>query len=184
MKPDIRILDSNKQVIGQTYARRAKQLVSKNKAVWSSESEDTICLLLNHHEEKKQMDTVMELDNVISAVQDNQVDTLTTQAPQVDEVDTADDKLLLYIAGQNVAYKKATGYGIAGMFVFTALLIMGVFDGSYDVFVAGIWFACGLYVAARTFKSYILPMLAGGRNASAQTPLEKEYDRLKKLNAR
>lgn len=173
MAPEILILDNNKEVVGRTYPRRAKQLVSKSKAVWIDDSKTSILLQTQLTE-----DNEMETDNVITLE-----DEITQEVAMNEELTSGaeDDTLLLYIAGQNVEYRKITNYHIVGMMIFSFLLMSDIIAAT-DFFL-GIWFTVGMYTAVRILKSYgaILRKKIMLPQKETISPLEKEYARLKEI---
>jgi len=182
MKPEITILDENKEVVGVTFLRRAKQMVSKNRAMWQDDTQTVICLIPTKNEEELQMD-----NEVVAMLHIEEIE----KAQQNEEVLQNEERseLLIHLAERNILYKKGTVRQIL-LFPITFLLVIFLVDNRTIslnfYFVIGIFFAWGMYIANRT-RIVVTPVLKAffrslRRNKKPKDPVELEYQRLKALN--
>lgn len=166
----------------QTYPRRAKQLVLKDKAVWMGDS--TIVL-----KKEPLMDTTPNLiitdDSTATTVEAVYVNKVDTDALKAEPSITADsnsptDQVLLYMAKQNVAYKQNIWINVALIVpAFFAALIFAQWTLQFD-FVFGMYMAWLFYTLYRFVVHIKLPWLkkimANNRKID---PIQQEFEKLK-----
>ena len=116
MEPEITVYDNGNNPIGKTFARRAKQLVGKGRAVWTDGSQQAVILA-----DGADVSEVYAPNG--GAVMD-----LREKSEEIwqKEVNPSDD-MLRHLAKERVRRKKALPWHIGGI-IFTALFILIFFS--------------------------------------------------------
>ena len=189
----IKVIDEN-GVEGTTYPRRAKQLVLKNKAVWMGDS--TIVL----KKEKKMEHVEAIFLEEIEPIEENRIDlknleTKKSEAREIEiqnitttskeEVDNPSDELLMYIAKNNIKYRR-------NLIMNCILLLPGLFimlllsNQSRDMFFVGMYVSWVGYTLYRVIKQVIphIQNLLGGMGIQKTDPIQAEFEKLKKQGIR
>ncbi|MCL2855688.1 MAG: hypothetical protein FWE21_08725 [Defluviitaleaceae bacterium] len=158
------IYDQNKNIVGETFPRRAKQLVLKERAMWLNENAIT---LLNAQEEEK--------------MENNQYIDLRETAETPPHHPAPSEDLLMHLAKRNIRKRKELLVHIAAFFTsFVILLIItdgfGVRGGFAPEFFLGIYLTWGVFIAHKIFVQ-LRDWLT--RSRPSKDALKSEYERLK-----
>ncbi|MCL1995350.1 MAG: hypothetical protein FWG63_04000 [Defluviitaleaceae bacterium] len=167
------VLD-NKGNVGRTYPRRARQLVLKGRATWINA---TAIVLL---ESEEVMEVTIDEGIETKTPDKNKIETslldISNKNGANESLDQETDKLLLYIAKQNVANKKAIITSILWLIPGLVLMIL-LTSAINDFFFAGIYFTWFAYTMFRAVK-LMWPKLS---KKEKEDPVALEYTRLKSL---
>ncbi|MDR2166527.1 MAG: hypothetical protein LBE35_01575 [Clostridiales bacterium] len=161
----IKVFDKNNEMIGETFARRAKQLVLKGRATWANPENSAIRLL-----EANKKEEIMTNNGYID-LRDEAAE--TTPKPSKPGED-----LLMYIAKRNVAARRDLIFHVAA-FPIAFVIIMLLTDGfirDTGYFFLGIFFSWGLLIAYKAFNYF--KGRASSRSARPD-PIKAEFERLK-----
>jgi len=166
----ITVYDQDNQRVGETYQRRAKQLVLKNRAKWMDDEFSAICLIDEMEEEEMTYQNNGEMIETHDMVEE--------EAPN-----KPSDDLLMYLAERNVRFRQNLIYHIAAFF--PALFLVGVFTNSFhsrhngELF-AGMFLAWGILIAYKMvvmLRSWLTSRMTG-----KHSPVTAEFERLKSIH--
>jgi hypothetical protein len=167
----ITVLDKEGRVIGETFNRRAKQLVLKERATWTDEKNSAIRLL---KAELTEGDEIMENQNMPF------MDLRAAERPH-EEISTPSEDLLMYLARRNIRFRRGLLTHIIAMpaaFLALAWITGGFRVNHFDSgFYTGFAFAWGLlilYKIAVLTRQYLY-----SRGGHKKDPITAEYNRLK-----
>jgi len=165
----VTVLDHQNEIVGETFLRRAKQLVLKGRAKWADNAQSSITLLADHKEETDMTNNQEYID-------------LTGGAPPLPPPDKPSEDLLMYIAKRNVAKKKSLIINLIAIPI-TFLITLIVTDGFSTRIGMFHWdFILGIFVAWGATVAYKLAMHLRDRLSSRlpkADPIKQEYERLK-----
>ncbi|MCL2576134.1 MAG: hypothetical protein FWE33_06845 [Defluviitaleaceae bacterium] len=175
----ITVYDANDERIGDTFSRRAKQLVLKNRAVWYDDGNLAIRLI----KEEKQME-IYPADN-------GKIIDLREDAPTADD---AENKLLMYLAKRNVRKRRNLIVHILAWIV-TAFFVLVVTDGfshrggvSTAVglnfpfeFYLGVYLTWGIIIL---HKAYVVVQTLLSKRTSNSDAVSNEYSHLKNVSSK
>ncbi|MCL2566451.1 MAG: hypothetical protein FWE24_11700 [Defluviitaleaceae bacterium] len=178
----ITVFDQNNQRIGETFPRRAKQLIKNKRACWKDEDRNEICLLeealaLNKEDLQMEISNVNEASVEISVSESESVEA----APVSYEVqeDAVEKDLLMYLAKRNIRLRYNLLYHIIAWPV--ALIVIFFITNGFRSgvgFYAGFFFAWGLLIL---HKIYIVIRSWIGERPNKTDPIKAEYERLKAI---
>jgi len=194
----IQVFDKDNLRIGETYPRRAKQLVLNGRATWTDGKLLSIRLvdMLTDADtwEDKQMDISKEhsehIEEVNTAITEESIDRNNDEAqytedePVFEEAEPAaqpSEDLLMYLARQNVARRYNLLYHVVLLpvtFIVLVIVTSGFRFGSG--FYVGFFFAWGLLIA---YKAYVIisAWLMSRPKADKVDRIQSEYERLKNM---
>jgi len=190
----IQVFDKDNLRIGETYPRRAKQLVLNGRAVWMDDKHLSIRLadMLSAADtwEDKHMDISNEnfehneeLNHVVNSKESSNLNTETTEQSAVFEKSgvtaVPSEDLLMYLAKQNVARRYDLIRQII-LFPVTFIILAVVTNGFRfgGMFYVGFFCAWGLLIAYKIYlvvRSWIMER----PKASKVDYVQAEYERLK-----
>lgn len=175
MNNKITVYDQFNEIVGETFQRRAKQLVLKGRAEWADDAQTAICLLesVEHPKEGKPMETYSNNQEHKEYID---------LCEPTEKVDAPSEDLLLYIAKQNVEKLRNLKINIIALPIAAFLLIFlregfGVhLGGVHPDFFIGIfvfWAAVVIHKLVKYFQARPIIRRKGD-------PIEEEYERLKR----
>jgi len=177
----ITVFDQNNQPIGETFPRRAKQLVKKERARWKDDSRSAICLLEEADGLYKE-DVQMEIANNIKDLEEIKESVVET-SPVSCEPEAVErgleNNLLMYLAKRNIRLRYNLIYHIiAWPVAFVALLFITSGFRMGAEFYLGFFFAWGLLIL---HKIYVLIRIWLSGRPQNVDPVKAEYERLKTI---
>ena len=170
----ITVYNQDNERVGETYRRRAKQLVLKNRAIWLGDEFSAICLTNtadDFNNENKEDEMIYHNNGEVA-------DIMETHTPTEDEYSK---DLLMYLAERNIRFRSnLIRHALAFIVVFPTLLILtdGFHLRSNGHFIAGIMFAWGALIA---HKTYVLIRSWMSSRLPRHNALTAEYERLKSI---
>jgi len=170
----ITVYDQDNQLVGETYQRRAKQLVLKNRASWMDDDHSAICLT-NADDE---LDIENEEEKMI--YHNNGAKEMEARYPD-DSHDKPSNDLLMYLAERNIRFRgNLIRHSAAFIVVFPIMIILtdGFHVRSNGHFFAGIIVAWGALIA---YKTYVLIRSWLASRLPRHNALTAEYERLKSI---
>jgi len=190
----ITVFDQNNKLIGETFPRRAKQLVRVNRARWLNDSLNSICLAQNIASDKEGKfmanlsSNELSIDENVIQQQENKQDATLKEAQFSETTEDKylqpkpEDELLLYLAKRNVKLRHSLFHHMAAWVVsfFLLFIITGGFGGRPipSAFYGGFYFAWALLILHKIYV--ILRSWLYGRKTSVKIdPVKAEYERLK-----
>jgi hypothetical protein len=176
MEPEITVYDEKNNQIGKTFARRAKQLVGKGRAIWMDDNRRAVILADG-----------ADVSEVYASNGGMMVD--LREDREEAEPEGPSDELLRRMAKERVHRKKALKWHILGI-IFTALFVfiffLAVTEGFWRVLPIG-WIMFGFcYGMIAVWGIYIARQIAVSWRERSVRPddVEKEFRRLKSMQAR
>lgn len=181
----VTVFDHNNQLIGETFPRRAKQLVKKERAYWQDDKCRAICLLEEADWLYKE-DAEMEISNNnenSAEINESSVEvskSIETSLPKEEAAtDEVEKDLLMYLAKRNIRLRYNLVYHIIMWPV--AFIVIFFITSNFRAgagFYLGFFFAWGLLIL---HKFYVLIRIwLGGRSLNVD-PVKVEYERLKTI---
>jgi len=157
------IYDQNKTKVGETFQRRAKQLVLKGRATWLNEGSAIELQIAPNKEDEMENNQYIDLRDTAE----------THVTPK-----TPSDDLLMHLAKRNIRKRKELIIHIVAYFASFMLLLI-ISDGfrnlNFDIFF-GMYVTWGVFIAHKVFVQLRDWMTRSKPNKDA---LEAEYARLK-----
>jgi len=193
----IQVFDKDNLRIGETYPRRAKQLVLNERAAWTDDTHLSIRLadMLStanawedkHMDIKESVEHNEELENAVSVIKESikaseessEQSTVSEELGAEELVSTPSEDLLLYLAKQNVARRYDLIRHIILFpvtFIILAIVTSGFRFGS--AFYVGFYFAWGLLIAYKIFIVVRIWLMERPK-ATKVDYVQAEYERLK-----
>jgi hypothetical protein len=180
----IKVFGQDGEVIGETFARRAKQLVLKGRAKWLDKEFSAIGLLEND------ANTPVDMKASVDAKKEEIMEVYTNNGymdlREPAEIATAksdakskpSEDLLMYIAKRNVIARKELGLHLAGFAIaFVVLIILtDGFWGDFGSFWAGLLFAWAILIG---YKAFIFFKERFNTRNPKTDPIKAEFERLK-----
>ena len=182
----IQVFDNDNQRIGETYPRRAKQLVLNARAVWADDNRSirlVEMLACQRIEEDKQVEITNNEVVVNNEALSNEAPEVAVAAEEVKatETNTPSEDLLMYLAKQNVARR----YDLILHMILcpVSFLVLAIVTSGFRFgvqFYMGFYFAWGLLIL---YKCYItIKAWLNGRPRVRKVDLvNAEYERLKNM---
>ena len=179
MEPEIIVYDDKRNQMGKTFARRAKQLVGKGRAVWMYDSQRAIILAAG-----------VDVSEVYAS---NDGGCYVDLRPESEELGlheaASDDDMLRHLARARVRRKKALRWHVAGVFgasnfIFVFFLIAT--GGFWRVTPVG-WLMFGFcYGVIAVWVVWVARQIAAAWRERSLRPneVEKEFQRLKSMHTR
>jgi hypothetical protein len=167
----ITVFDKEGHIIGETFRRRAKQLVLKERAVWTDDN--AICLLEANNTKG---DNNMENQNMPF------VDLREIEEAR-EETNTPSEDLLMYLARRNIRFRRGL---IAHVIALPAVCVaLAYLPGNFlwritsweNGFYNGLLAAWGLFIFYKIIL-FVRQQLHS-RNYLKKDPIKEEYNRLK-----
>jgi len=170
MEPEITVFDNNRNQIGKTFARRAKQLVGKGRAVWSDDSQRAVILAAGA--------------DASEVYADNGGSFKDLRETGVLEETGHSDELLRHMAEERVRRKKALVWHIAGFFatcIFVFMFFLITTNGFWRVAPIGYIMFGFCYGMIAIWGIWIGRQIAAGWRERSLRPdeVEREFQRLK-----
>jgi len=171
----ITVYDQFNEIVGETFQRRAKQLVLKGRAKWADNAQTAICLLesAEYPKEEKSMETYGN---------DQEHKEYIDLREPAEKVDTSSEDLLLYIAKQNVEKLRNLKINIIALPI-AAFLLMFLREG-FGVRLGGVHldffigiFALWSVIIVHKFVKYLQTRPSSRHKGD---PIKEEYERLKR----
>lgn len=176
----VQVFDNDNQRIGETYPRRAKQLVLNARAVWADDKNQSIRLVemlaCQRIEEDKQVEitnneVVLNTEEVAKAAEEAR--STETKAPSED--------LLMYLAKQNVARR----YDLLLHVILcpVSFLVLAIVTSGFRFgvqFYIGFYFAWGLLILYKCYVS-VKAWLNGRPRVRKVDLVHAEYERLRNM---
>ena len=179
MEPEITVYDKMNNQIGKTFARRAKQLVGKGRAIWTDDSQRAVILA----DGADVSDIYAPNGGIMMDLRESILD-----ADDVEAHGPSDD-FLRYLAKERVRRKKALKWHICGIIAttfFTFVFFVIVTNGFWRVLPIG-WIMFGFcYGMIASWGIYIARQIAASWRERTLRPddVEKEFQRLKSMQSR
>jgi len=174
----ITVFNDKNEIVGKTFARRAKQLVMKERAKWADNAHTAINLLeADHKEEKINMEIFSNKQDFI----DKALDEKHEKAELPSE---PSDDLLMYLAKQNV--EKRRNLRINAIALPVAFIAIYIISGGFSANFGNLlhWdFVLGVFVTWGAILVYRIFMYQRARfvsRFSKADPVKEEYERLKR----
>ena len=189
----ITVFDLNNQLIGDTFPRRAKQLVRGERARWLNDRLDSICLVENITSDKE--DSLMEVsgNNMFSSKNIESTHTGPEDinaSPAIfeacDSTDETGQDLLMYLAKRNIRLRYNLIRHIIlwpAALLFLAFITNGFWDGPVDGAFFGGFFTAWLLVILHKIYVLLYPWFNGRNSFQRVDPVKAEYERLKTIPA-
>ncbi|MCL2573161.1 MAG: 2TM domain-containing protein [Defluviitaleaceae bacterium] len=172
MEPEITVFDNKNNHIGKTFARRAKQLVSKGRAVWMDDSQRTVILIGD-----------ADISEIYAPNGGGVVD--LRDSGYEHDVEESNDDLLRHLARERVRRKKMLRWHIVGLVaisIFTLFFFLVATNGFAWRTAPVIFFMFGIFYGAIAVwgvwigKEMVAVMMD---KAMRGKEVEKEFQRLK-----
>ena len=170
----ITVYDHEHEIVGETFVRRAKQLVLKGRAKWADNAQSAI-MLLNVPADASKEDTKMVNNQEYIDLRE------AAETPEIGAEPSRD--LLMYMAEQNVEKKRNLKRNLIVLpvaFVAALILTDGFayrHGGLHSYFILGIFFAWFGYVAYKLAKHFLDQLRTRSPKGD---PVVEEYERLKR----
>jgi len=182
------VYDQNNQRVGDTYPRRAKQLVLKGRAIWQEDNPAAIRLVdmlsIADTEEDNQMEILENMKSDETVINDEsfqseqEIHTESNTSPKAPSID-----LLMYLAKQNVnrRYNLIRHIILLPVVFISLAIITGGFNSGFDLsFYLGFFLAWGVLVL---YKCYIVvrAWTSARPKVNKKDLVKAEYERLKNV---
>jgi len=182
MEPEITVFDDKSKQIGKTFARRAKQLVGKGRAVWTDDSQRAIILAAGADASEIYAANDGSYKDLREGEEMNWEDRSLEEA-------SVNDGMLRSLAEERVRRRKALPWHIVGLF-FTAVFVFGFFlvvtNGFWRVQPIG-WIMFGFcYGMMAVWGLWVVRQIAIIWRERSLRPdeVESEFQRLKSMQTK
>ena len=178
MEPEITVYDNRNNQIGKTFARRAKQLVGKGRAVWTDDSQRAVVLA-----DGADVSEIYAPNG--GSVKDLREDGIWEEASS-----SSGDDLLRNLASERVRRKRVLWWHVAGIIAvafFVFIFFVGATNGFRWNISPIIYFMFGIcYGMIAVWGVWIFRQIAAVMNGRPprRNEVEREFQRLKSMQVK